>query len=198
MTKAKDLDGLREPIEFDVLLRGYSLHFYSTWGLFSPREIDAGTRLLLQLVEVAPGDDCLDLGCGYGAIGITLARLAPQGHTLLIDKDMVAIEYARKNVDLNEVANVDVLPSSGFDDVPRDRTFDLIAMNLPAKIGNELTALLIADGWSRLRSGGRFYLVTLSGMRKFVQRVIEEQTGTYEKVKQSGAYTLHRIVRSSA
>lgn len=198
MNRAKDLDGLRASLEFDTELRGHSLSFRSTWGLFSPREIDVGTRLLLQLVEVASGDDCLDLGCGYGAIGITLARLAPQGRTLLIDKDIVALDYAQQNVDLNKLVNVDVLPSNGFEEIPRDLTFDLIAMNLPAKIGNELTSLLIADAWSRLRLGGRFYLVTLSGMRKFVQRVIEQQTGTYEKVKQSGVHTLHRIVRSSA
>ncbi len=197
MTDATDLDAFRADLEFSATLRGHALTFRSTWGLFSPREIDAGTRLLLDLIEVNPTDDCLDLGCGYGAIGLTLARLAPEGRSLLVDKDFVALDYARANLDLNAIANVEVLSSNGLDAVPVDREFDVVATNLPAKIGNELTTLFVADAWARLRPGGRLYLVTLSGMRKFVQRVIEEQCATYEKVKQSRVHTVHRAVRAS-
>ena len=197
MTDASDLDQLRADLEFDATLRGQSLTFHSTWGLFSPREIDAGTRLLIDRIEVEPADDCLDLGCGYGAIGLTLARLAPEGSTLLVDKDLVAVDYARANIERNAIGNAEVLASNGLAALPADRKFDLIATNLPAKIGNELTTLFVADAWARLRPGGRLYLVILSGMRKFVRRVMNEQCGSYEKVKQSGVHTLHRSVRDS-
>lgn len=195
MPEATDLDALRADIEFKTTLRGETLSFRSTWGLFSPREVDSGTRLLLDLMEVNPRDDCLDLGCGYGVIGVTLARLAPEGRTLLVDKDLVAVDYARTNLELNAIGNAEVLASNGLDAIPADRRFDVIATNLPAKVGNELTTLFVADAWARLRPGGRLYLVTLSGMRKFVRRVIEEQCGTYEKVKQGRVHTVHRAVR---
>lgn len=195
MADAPDLDTLRADLEFETTIRGETLSFRSTWGLFSPREVDAGTKLLLDLIEVEPADDCLDIGCGYGPIGLTLARLAPQGRTLLVDKDLVAIDYTRTNIERNGIENAEVLASNGLNAVPSDREFDLVATNLPAKIGNELTTLLVADAWARLRPGGRLYLVTLSGMRKFVQRVIQQQCGTYEKVKQSRVHTLHRAVR---
>lgn len=188
-------DQLREDIEFDVTLRDRTFHLHSTWGLFSPREVDIGTHLLLDRIEVQPTDDCLDVGCGYGPIGLTLARLAPEGQTLLVDKDFVAVEFAQKNAQTNAIDNVEVLLSNGLAQVPPDRRFDLVATNLPAKIGNELTTLIVADSWARLRPGGRLYLVTLSGMRKFIQRVIQQQCGTYEKVKQGGIYTLHRAVK---
>jgi len=197
MTDRPELDALRADLEFQTTLRGESLSFRSTWGLFSPREVDSGTRLLLDHIEVHPGDDCLDLGCGYGAIGVTLARLAPEGQTLLVDKDLVALDYARANVALNGLTNAEVLPSNGVAGVPGERRFDLVATNLPAKIGNELTTLFIADAWARLRPGGRLYLVTLSGMRKFIQRVIQEQCGNYDKVKQGRVHTIHRAVRPS-
>lgn len=193
--ETQHLDQLRENIEFEASLRGHTFRFRSTWGLFSPREIDAGTRLLIDRLELNPTDDCLDIGCGYGAIGLALARLAPEGRTLLVDKDFVAVEYAQANASANGLHNIDVLLSNGFAQIPPDREFDLIATNLPAKIGNELTTLLVADAWARLRPGGSLYLVTLSGMRKFVQRVIQQQCGTYEKVKQGGTYTLHRAVK---
>jgi 16S rRNA G1207 methylase RsmC len=128
---------------------------------------------------------------------MTLATLAPEGRTLLVDKDFVALDYARANLERNAIANAEVLLSNGLDAIPPDRRFDVVATNLPAKIGNELTTLFIADSWARLRPGGRLYLVTLSGMRKFVQRVIQEQCGTYEKVKQGRVHTVHRAVRAS-
>jgi len=194
-SETPDLDQLRQDIEFKTDLRDRTFTLRSTWGLFSPREIDAGTRLLLDRIEVNATDDCLDLGCGYGAIGLTLARLAPEGRTLLVDKDFVAVEYAEKNARANAVDNVEVLLSNGFDQIPSDRQFDLVATNLPAKIGNELTTLLVADAWARLRPGGSLYLVTLTGMRKFVRRVIEQQCGVYEKVKQAPTYTVHRATK---
>lgn len=197
MPAATNLDAFRADIEFDATIRGHDLHFRSTWGLFSPREIDAGTQLLLDRIEVNPTDDCLDLGCGYGPIGVTLARLAPEGHTLLVDKDLVALDYARTNIERNRAANAEVLASNGLAAIGADREFDLVASNIPAKVGNELITLFVADSWARLRPGGSLYLVTLTGMRKFVRRVIEQQCGNYEKVKQGPVYTLHRAVRAS-
>ncbi len=193
--QTQGLDELRHDIEFETTLRDHTLRFHSTWGLFSPREIDIGTHLLIDRIEVNSTDDCLDLGCGYGAIGLTLARLAPEGRTLLVDKDFVAVEYAEKNTRANAIDNAEALLSNGLAQIPTDREFDLVATNLPAKIGNELTTLIVADAWARLRPGGRLYLVTLSGMRKFIQRVIQQQCGTYEKVKQGGIYALHRAVK---
>jgi len=74
------LDTLREDITFNVRLRDQELRFRSTWGIFSPREIDEGTRLLLDYIDIAEDADSLDIGCGYGPIGITLAKLAPKGY----------------------------------------------------------------------------------------------------------------------
>ena len=126
---------------------------------------------------------------------VTLARLAPEGHTLLVDKDFVALDYARANIEGNRTTNAEVLASNGLDAIPSDREFDIVASNIPAKVGNELITLFVADSWARLRPGGRLYLVTLTGMRKFVRRVIEQQCGTYEKVKQGPVYTLHLAQR---
>jgi 16S rRNA (guanine1207-N2)-methyltransferase len=196
--QTQNLDQLREDIEFESTLRDLTFRFHSTWGLFSPREIDVGTHLLIDRIEVNPTDDCLDIGCGYGPIGLTLARLAHEGRTLLVDKDFVAVEYAETNIRTNAIDNAETFLSNGLAQIPSHREFDLVATNLPAKIGNELTTLIVADAWARLRPGGRLYLVTLSGMRKFIQRVIQQQCGTYEKVKQSGIYALHRAVKPPA
>jgi 16S rRNA G1207 methylase RsmC len=185
---------LPREIEFTSELRGQRLTFASTWGLFSPKAVDEGTRLLLDRVEVNPGDRCLDLGCGYGAIGLTLARLAPQGTTVFVDKDTVAVEYANRNVEANGLANCEVVTSNGFDALD-GRTFDLVASNLPAKVGNELLTILIADARAHLARGGRLYVVTLSGMRRFIERTMRGVFGNYEKVKQGRQHTVALAVR---
>ena len=94
MSKEPDINQLRKDIVFDITLRGFDLTFNTTWGTFSPREIDEGTVMLLDRIEVNDTDNCLDLGCGYGPIGITMAKLAPEGQTTLVDRDFIAVEYS--------------------------------------------------------------------------------------------------------
>jgi 16S rRNA (guanine1207-N2)-methyltransferase len=180
---------LREDIVFRDTLREQALTFHSTWGLFSPREIDEGSRLLLDYIEVGPADDCLDLGCGYGAIGLTLARLAPQGHTTLVDKDFVAIQYCRKNIAVNRIDNAEALLSNGFDAIG-ERRFNVIASNIPAKVGNELMSLFFYDAFQQLKPGGRLYVVTINGLREYIKRVFKERFGNYAKLKQGKNYTV--------
>ncbi|MCP3867979.1 MAG: class I SAM-dependent methyltransferase [Gammaproteobacteria bacterium] len=183
------LDRLRQDIVFSEGVRGHQLTFHSTWGLFSPKCLDAGSRLLLEHLEINPGDDTLDLGCGYGPLGLIMARLAPQGTSILIDKDFVAVEYSRKNAELNGITNTEIFLSNGFDQVD-NRRFDLVVSNLPAKVGKELYYLYFYDALAHMKPGARFYVVTISGIRKFVQRAFQEVFGNYRKIKQGSTYTV--------
>jgi 16S rRNA (guanine1207-N2)-methyltransferase len=190
-----DVERYRVGVEFEAELRGRMFRFASTWGLFSPREVDAGTLMLLDEIEVAADADCLDLGCGYGPIGLTLASLAPGGQTVMVDRDFVAVEYANRNAEANGLGNARALLSNGFEQVPPEARFDLVATNLPAKVGNEMTSILFVDAFDRLRPDGQFVLVTLSGMRRYIQRTLEDVFGNYEKVRQGRQHTVHRAVR---
>ncbi|MCG5510817.1 class I SAM-dependent methyltransferase [Ectothiorhodospira lacustris] len=188
------IQSLREDIVFADTLRGQSLNFHTTWGLFSPRGIDAGTRLLLDFIEVNETDDCLDLGCGYGPIGLTLARLASRGRTCLVDKDFVAVKYAEKNARLNGIANTEAFLSNGFSAVG-DRRFHLVTSNLPAKVGKEMLYLYLYDALAHMHPGGRIYVVTITGLRRFIERAFKEVFGNYDKVKQGREYTVGMAVK---
>ncbi len=190
MLSKAQVDRLRAPIRFEAELGGRHLRLESTWGLFSPREIDEGTRLLLDHLEVAPDADCLDLGCGYGVLGLALAVRAPQGQTLMVDKDFVAVNYAAANARRNGLANARALLSNGFDQVPADLRFDCIVSNIPAKVGKELLAILLHDARDRLKPGGRLYVVTINGLREFMKRNLKEVFGHYDKLKQGAHYTV--------
>lgn len=180
---------LRDDIIFTETLCEQTLQFHTTWGLFSPRGIDAGTRLLLRHIEVGDGDDCLDLGCGYGPIGLTLAKLSPSGRVCLVDKDFVAVEYAAKNARINGIGNAESFLSNGFSHVG-ERRFHLITSNLPAKVGKEMLYLYLHDAYERLHPGGRLYVVTITGLRRFIERACKEVFGHYDKVKQGQDYTV--------
>jgi 16S rRNA G1207 methylase RsmC len=190
MRNNETLDKLRRDIVIDADLAGERLELHSTWGIFSPREIDEGTRLLVERLKINTADDCLDLGCGYGPIGLFMARKAPQGRTLMVDKDFMAVEYANANARRNGLENARAMLSNGFDHIEPNLRFDVIASNIPAKVGKEMLSLILHDALAHLKPGGRLYVVTINGLRQYMKRNLTEVFGNYDKLKQGRAYTV--------
>ncbi len=185
-----EIDRIKQDIVFKRCLRGFEFTFHSTWGLFSPREVDEGSALLIENFDVSADDATLDVGCGYGAIGLAIARQTPQGRVHLVDKDFVAVEYARKNVQINGLHNCQVYLSNAFRDVPTDLRLNNVVANLPAKTGKEMLLIILHDARDRLAPGGRIAVVTVSGLRKWVKRNFEDVFGNYTKLKQGRTYTV--------
>lgn len=192
----KTADELKQDIVFETVLREHRLCFHTTWGLFSPRTIDEGTQLLLRYLSVQDGDTTLDLGCGYGAIGLAVAKMTPKGMVHLVDKDFVALEFARKNAEINNIRNCKVYLSNAFSAVG-DVQFDSVISNLPAKVGRELLYIILSDAKAHLRPGGQIVVVTISGLKEFIKRNFKEVFGNYEKLKQGRAYTVARAVKET-
>ena len=191
---------LNNPAEYnrkirqDLQIEYAGLRFKTTWGLFSPRAIDDGSRLLLDHLDLSADADCLDLGCGYGVLGLCMAKMAPAGHTLMVDKDFVAVDYAEKNRELNRIENASSLLSNGFDQIPAQQ-FDAIVSNIPAKVGKEMLYIYLFDALDYLKPGGSFYIVTITGLRQFFKRGFSEVFGHYEKIKQGKTYTVARGIK---
>ncbi|MBC7750229.1 MAG: methyltransferase [Candidatus Saccharibacteria bacterium] len=180
----------RQDLRFEEPVLGKTMQFTSTWGLFSPEKLDDGSLMLLDHMEFRKADSSIDLGCGYGVLGMTAARECPEGQHLLIDKDFVAIEYAKKNCFDNKLANTEVQLSNGFRHVDSARRFDLVMSNLPAKASKEQHYLYLLDAYNAMNSGGRFYVVTINGLREFMQRTFKEVFGNSDKLKQGKTYTI--------
>src|SRR5947199_6466409 len=99
---------MRRPEQIRFEVRGHAFTFRTDAGVFSRGELDRGTELLLAALEVGPCELILDLGCGYGAIGIVAARLSDGGHVILTDLNERAVRLARGNVAENRITNADV------------------------------------------------------------------------------------------
>jgi len=184
-----------EPEEIYAELLGQSLRFQTTWGLFSPREIDEGSALLLTHLKVAPTDVTIDLGCGYGALGVSIAKACPQGRVLMLDKDFVAVEYAQRNAALNGLSNCEVRLSNGLADVKETLGADTLVSNLPAKVGRELMTTFLLDAHTQLKPGGQIVVVTINGLREYIKKNFQAVFGNYEKIKQGKTYTVSRAVK---
>jgi len=181
-------------IIYRTTLRGQELLFHSTWGLFSPRSVDNGSYLLIKHMEIESGQQTLDLGCGYGVIGLSIAKENPTGVVHLADKDYAAIEFAKKNAAINRITNCEIYLSNGFSAVG-DVMFDNIVSNLPAKVGKELLYIFLSDASRHLRPDGQIVVVTISGLREFIKRNFMEVFGNYKKLKQGKTHTVAKAVK---
>ncbi|MDO4450594.1 MAG: methyltransferase [Moraxella sp.] len=185
----------RKDISFTQEVLGKPFTFNSTWGVFSPEKLDEGSLMLLDYIDFKADDNSIDLGCGVGVLGMTASRECPKGQHLLIDKDFVAVEYARLNCQKNGLTNTEVMLSNGFAHVPKERKFSLVMSNLPAKASKEQHYLYLLDAYERMEVGGRFYVVTINGLRDFMKRSFSEVFGNADKLKQGKTYTVTVAVK---
>jgi 16S rRNA (guanine1207-N2)-methyltransferase len=149
--------------EFEVGVRGHVFRLRSLPGVFAfDDDLDEGTRLLLDHLEVAPGTQAvLDVGCGYGIIGLAAARLGA-GHVDMVDVNLLAIASARENIAGNAISNAEAFLSDAFSAVG-DKRYDLIASNPPFHTGKSVdyavAQAFIEHARSALKPGGRLLLV---------------------------------------
>jgi len=140
------------------LYRGELLSFVVDTGVFSARRLDPGTALLIENLRLGPTDRVLDLGCGWGAVGVAAARSAPRGEVVLVDVNRRAARLARENLERNGVGNASVHVGRGYEPVG-DATFDVVVTNPPYRAGRGLVLALLEEAPRHLRPGGRLLLV---------------------------------------
>lgn len=192
-----NIEQLKKDLSIEANLMSHPLKFATTWGVFSPREIDSGTELFLKYLDIKKDEVALDIGCGYGPIGLAIAACAPKGQVHMVDKDFVAVEYANKNAQLNQLGNAQAYLSNGLSNVPKDIQFTTVVSNIPAKVGKEMLSIMLHDIHKQLAPGGQLVVVTINGLRQYMKRNFNEVFGNYEKVKQGRDYTISRCVKQS-
>ena len=145
--------------KFEDILLGETLSFEAGGECFSPRAVDRGTKAMLSVAVLARGMKVLDLGCGYGAVGVACARIAGQENVTMSDVDAGAAAYAKANAARNGVPGARVVISDGFYGI--DETgYDIILCNPPYQVDFKVPKHFIEKGFNRLKIGGRMYMVT--------------------------------------
>jgi 16S rRNA (guanine1207-N2)-methyltransferase len=178
---------------FAANLRGHDLRFTTQPGVFSYGEIDEGTRLLVGAMRVSPTARVLDLGCGYGVIGIVAAKLASRGHVTLIDSDIRATRLTERNLEANGIENADVILGDGVRDLPPKSRFDVVVSNPPTHSGRDVLDEMVEGAYKVLRPRGQLYLVInrLLSLRKKVEDVF----GNSETIGREKGFVVIRAVK---
>ncbi len=132
------------------------LEFITDAGVFSKKRVDFGSDLLINSISQISGE-ILDIGCGYGAIGISLANLFPSTKVTMIDINERAVDLTNRNIKLNSTTNAQVLQSDGFTNVTGP--FDVIVSNPPIRTGKKVIYPLFEQSINYLNTNGAIYLV---------------------------------------
>ncbi|HBT59243.1 MAG TPA: 16S rRNA methyltransferase [Acholeplasmataceae bacterium] len=142
---------------YTIELNGHQYRFLTDAGVFSKTYLDFGTRSLLNVLEI---DDqaqrFLDLGCGYGPIGIYVKKNYPNLDVHLSDVNDRAVLLAQKNATENQVVLTTIV-SDGFNN--HENTFDVITLNPPIRAGKEVIFRLYDESFEHLTIGGKLWIV---------------------------------------
>ena len=141
----------------EVAYRGHSLHFETDRGVFSRTELDRGTEVLLDALPETVSGRVLDMGCGWGVIGVAVGKHWPDAVITMADINQRACGLSRKNAQLNGV-QAEVVESDGYEKV-LGRAFDLILQNPPIRAGKAVIYQMFADASSCLAENGELWLV---------------------------------------
>ena len=206
LTQPTHLDALREHLatqpRVTIEIGERQIDLVTRHGLFSARALDEGTALLLrELEQLSPMPRILDLGCGYGAIGLTLAARWPESKIDMVDTDIRAVEAATGNAARNHLDNATATLSDGIRDLPSQSigTYELVVSNLPAQAGNDALDQLLLEAHDALSDGGSLVVVAVNGLRRYLQRrlTLIFGAGQVAKVHQGPRHTVLEAAKLS-
>jgi 16S rRNA (guanine1207-N2)-methyltransferase len=171
----------------DLKYGGKPLQFRVSQDLFSSFQVDTGTRFLLRTLEKTGThsfDKILDLGCGYGPLGLALKSDNTAAVVHMVDRDALAVEYSRRNAELNGFGDIQVYGSLGYDDV-REKDFDIIVANIPGKAGEPVITHFLKDARYFLRPGGLVAVVVVNAIAPMVEGILNKSNDIDIVLRQS-------------
>lgn len=168
-----------------TILRNKEIEFFTGTGLFSYKQLDKGTQLLINKALIREHWKLLDLGCGYGIIGVSLKKFYPSLDVTFSDINKRALELTKKNLEYHHL-QAHLIQSDGFEKIHQN--FDTILLNPPQTAGKKLCFKLIEDSSPRLEKKGYFQLVARhqKGGRELSKKMFEVFGNVKETAKGAG------------
>lgn len=176
-----------------TVLRGRSLRFTSDAGVFSKGDIDHGSRVLIEMMDFSDGSNVLDVGCGYGPIGISAAFLTPKGHVTMVDINSRAVELARENAMNNGIRNITVMESDVLSALD-GKKFDVILTNPPIRAGKAVVHQIFEEAYEHLNEGGSLWIVIQK--KQGAPSAVAKLESLFQTVEEVGKDKGYRIIKA--
>ena len=169
-------------------LRGEAFKFLTASSVFSKKQVDLGTRLLIEAMHLPETGAVLDVGCGYGAVGISAASTNKRLHVVMTDVNIRAVQLARRNIKINRVHNAEVRCGYLYEPV-KDLLFNCVLSNPPVSAGMEAVKAIITEAPEVMESDATFQLVIRSKIgAKTLPPVFNETFGNCTVLARKSGY----------
>ncbi len=182
----------RSPLNLRIIheyIRGIRFSFYTGSSVFSPKKIDNGTRLLAENMVIPHGSMVLDIGCGYGVLGIVAAKICPDCRIFMSDINERAVMLAYRNSNLNHVKTV--VKSGNLYEPWKNFKFDVILSNPPMSAGKDTCIKIIEGAYKHLTDGGSLQVVVKYRKGgKIIENAMEEIFGNVEVIAKGSGYRI--------
>ena len=192
MYYAENPDAAHDIHELRVDLLGEKMTFFTDAGVFSKKMVDFGSQLLLKCLEVNQGETVLDVGCGYGPLGLSLAK-AYGVQATMVDINNRALDLARQNAERNKV-EATIFQSNIYEQVEGE--FDHVISNPPIRAGKQVVHEIIEKSQNFLETGGDLTIVIQKKQgAPSAKSKMEDVFGNCEIVKKDKGYYILRSVK---
>jgi 16S rRNA (guanine1207-N2)-methyltransferase len=169
-------------------LRGRTFQFLTASGVFSKKRVDLGTQLLIESAILPERGCILDIGCGYGAVGIAVAVFNPHLQVVLTDVNERAVRLARQNAKLNNVSNIEVRKGYLYEPV-EGLMLSGVLSNPPVTAGMKIVNAIIMQAPQHMSDKATFQVVVRSKIGgKRLMSVLEEAFGCASILARGSGY----------
>jgi 16S rRNA (guanine1207-N2)-methyltransferase len=171
-------------------LRGSEIELWTGAGVFSGKKVDKGTELLANDCIIKENWRILDLGCGYGAVGISIAKAYPSSEVVMTDINNRAVKLARMNKKLHNLKNASVVQGDMYKNVPGK--FDAILLNPPQAAGKETCFKMIGESKGFMKKDGVLQVVARHNKGgKTLAEKMKSVFGNMEEVSIKSGYRIY-------